>query len=115
MWIVYMLYPEVNTADTKRRGATLLANGLIRVDEMQVGHESSREEAKRACVVLACKTLKERKSDSTVIGFGIRNFYAKKGADLDWSVTLQQIVDLLRAKSKARKEAALAELQAKSA
>lgn len=104
MWIVYLLHAEVNTAETTRKNATLLAQGLIRVDEMQVGHASSREEAKRSCVTLACKTLKERKANSTVIGFGIRNFYAKKGAQLNWQVSLQQIVDLLRAKRRARLE-----------
>lgn len=102
MWIVYMLYAEVNTAQTTQNGATLLANGLIRVQKMQVGRSETREDARVACVNLAEKTLKDRGSNTTVIGYGIRNFYAEKGAKLDWQMSLQQLVEVLRNRRKAR-------------
>ncbi len=106
MWLVFMMYPEVNTVQGHRKGATLMAQGLLRVAEMQVGHARSEEEAKRLCVKLALQTLKDRKLDSTVIGYGIRNYHAKKGAKLVWKVSIPQMIRVLKAR-KARRDAAV--------
>lgn len=110
MWLVYMMYPEVNTVQGHRRGATLMAQGLIRVSEMQVGHARSEAEAKRLCLKLAVQTLKDHGHQTTVIGYGIRNYYAKKGAKLSWKMSIPQLVRVLKAR-KARREAAVKTLR----
>lgn len=106
MWLIHMIYPEMNTVQGHRKGSTLAARGLVRITEMQVGHARSEEEAKRQCVRLAIRTLKDHGYQSTVIGYGIRNFYARKGAKLSWKMSLQQIVGVLKAR-KARRDAAV--------
>lgn len=106
MWLIHMIYPELNTNQGSRRGTTLAARGLVRITEMQVGHASSEVEAKRQCVRLAIQTLKDHGYQSTVIGYGIRNYYAKKGAKLSWKMSLQQIVRVLQQR-KERRDAAI--------
>ena len=105
MWLVYILYPELNTPESSKKGDVLLARGLVRVDHMQVGHALTEKEARSQCVRLAVKTLKDRGYSSTVIGFGIRNYYAKKGSGLSWQLSLQQVAERL-IERKQRKKAA---------
>jgi hypothetical protein len=106
MWLIHMIYPELNTAQGSRKGTTLAARGLVRIVEMQVGHARSEKEAQQQCVSLAIQTLKDHGYQSTVIGYGIRNFYAKKGAKLSWKMSLQQIVRVLKLR-KERRDAAV--------
>jgi hypothetical protein len=91
-WNIYILMPEVNEGPT-RRGTKLLAQGMVRVVEMptEISKPTMRE-AKVECLRLAVETLRERGLQTTVIGFGIRNTYAKKGSGLAWSVTIEQMM-----------------------
>jgi len=106
MWLVYMLYPELNSDFSHKKGDVLLARGLVRVDKMQVGHARTEKEARQQCVRLAVKTLKDHGYESTVIGFGIRNYYAKKGTDLSWQLSLQQVLESLMDRKKRNQSAA---------
>ena len=101
MWLVFMLSPEINDG-TKRKGQTLLAQGLIRVDEMLVGQFHTPEEAKKECMKLSVHTLRDHGHDTTVIGYGYRNYYAKKGAKLAWKMSLQQLVKVMRLRKAAK-------------
>jgi len=109
MWLVYMIYPEINTSGSSRKGAVLAARGLVRIEEMQVGHATSQDEARRLCVKLGVQTLKDHGRDTTVIGYGIRNYYEKKGKRLAWQMSVQQLLEVLRVrKDRQTKAAALA-------
>lgn len=96
MWHIYMMYPEINAGGGKRRGSTLMAQGLVRVDEVKVGFARTEKEAKAKCIELAWRQLRERGNDSVVIGYGIRNHYAPKGSKLWWKMTTQQLLRVLQ-------------------
>lgn len=109
MWLVYMLFPEVNDSGAKKRGQELVAQGLVRIEMLHVGHAKTEQEARKMCLSLGIQTLKEHKLDTTVVGFGIRNYYAKKGAKLHWKFSVPQLVAALgRRKARMEKRRAVA-------
>lgn len=108
MWLIYMIYPELNTVTGSKRGTRLAAQGLIRIKEdLQIGHATSEAEAKKQCIRLAIAQLKDRKNDSRVIGYGYRNYYSPKGGKLVWKMSVQQLIRVLQER-KERRDAARA-------
>jgi len=90
-----MTIPVVNTNEpvdeTIRKGKTLLARGMIRLDEMYLDQKETKREAIMECLRLAYQTLKEKGYGTTVVGFGIRHRRAKKRSKFFWECTLQQV------------------------
>jgi len=108
MWLIYMIYPEINTVAGSKKGTILTAQGLIRIKEdLHVGHARTEKEAKAQCVRLAIQQLKDHGHNSTVIGYGIKNYYAPKGSKLRWKISIQQLLRVLQER-KARRDAAKA-------
>lgn len=94
-WNIYILMPEVNEGPT-RRATTLLAQGMVRVVEMQTEiSKPTKREAQNECLRLAVETLREHGMQTTVIGFGVRNTYEKKGKGLAWSITIERMMHKL--------------------
>lgn len=95
MWQIFMMVPVVNdsspAAEGLRRGKTLLARGMVRLDEMYLDQRETQREAVRECLHLAHATLKEKGYATTLVGFGIRHRRAKKRSEFFWECTLQQV------------------------
>ena len=95
MWQIFMMVPVVNDSsrvdEGLRKGRTLLARGMIRLDEMYLDQKERKHEAVRECLRLAHETLKEKGYGTTLVGFGIRHRLAKKRSEFIWKCTLQQV------------------------
>lgn len=95
MWQIFMMVPVINDSSPPyeglRKGRVLLARGMIRLDEMYLDQKERKREAIRECLRLAHATLKEKGYGTTLVGFGIRNRWAKKRSPFIWECTLQQV------------------------
>jgi hypothetical protein len=95
MWQIFMLVPVINdigpAAEGLLKGKTLLAQGMVRLDELYLDQKDTSREAVHECLRLCKETLKEKGYDTTVVGFGIRHRFAKKRSAFWWECTLQDV------------------------
>lgn len=98
MWLIYALYPEVNDPSTMRKDEILLAQGIVRIRNMQVGHARTLEEARKIALGLTLHTIRDTKGKSLVVGYGVRNYYAPRKVGIQHQVTVTQVRRILRKK-----------------
>lgn len=95
MWQVFMMVPVVNDGSPVqegfRKGHTLRARGMVRIDEMYLDQKEHKDDAIRECLRLAHQTLLDKGYNTTVIGFGIRHRLSKKRAPLEWECSIQEV------------------------
>lgn len=102
MFQILILVPVLNdntpVKEGLRRGRTLRARGMIRLDEMYIDQREQYKDAEREALRLAVITLKEKGYDTTVVGFRVKHRLENKPR---WECTLQQVHEALARRKQA--------------
>ena len=105
---IFMLVPTVNDGSAPKeglkRGKTLLARGMVRLDEMYVAQAEHEHEAKRAALRIAYDTICKQGLETMVVGYVVRHRLEKRKRKPRFMVTLEQVNRMIQ-KRRERKAA----------